>query len=403
MKFKTYRYRWVMLSVFMLITTINQLLWITYAAITSAAIDYYHVGNLQIGMLSMSFMIVFIFVSVPASWIIDKYGIKIGVGIGAVLTGVFGMLRSFVGNHYEWALAMQIGIAVGQPFLLNAITKLSARWFAHQERATATGLATLSMYIGPLAGMLLAPFLLKAQGFSGMMNTFGIVSIVGAIIFMIFSKEKPPTPPCHDFQEERSLVYDGLKDSLKNKNFITLLIIFFIGLGVFNSVTTWIEDIVRPRGFTPDDAGLTGGLMIIGGIIGALIMPYISDKIQKRKLFIIIALIGAFVGLAGITFAQNYALLMISSFVLGYFLLSAGPIGFQFGAEITYPASEGTSNGLLILAGQISGIGFIFGMEIMKNHVTGSMTKPLIVMLILSFMGFLLTFLLKESPFMKKQ
>lgn len=398
---KTYKYRWVMLGVFMLITTINQLLWITFAAITSAAVDYYSVGNMQVGMLSMCFMIVFIFVSVPASWIIDKYGIKIGVGIGAGLTGVFGMLRSLVGNNYELALVMQIGVAVGQPFLLNAITKLAARWFTHQERATATGLATLSMYIGPLAGMLLTPFLLKIQGFHGMMNTYGIISIVGALSFMLLSRDKPPTPPCHDFQEERSLVYDGLKDSLKNKNFITLLVIFFIGLGVFNSVTTWIEDIVKPRGFTPDDAGLTGGLMIIGGIIGALIMPYISDKIQKRKLFIIIALIGAFVGLAGITFAESYTVLLLSSFVLGYFLLSAGPIGFQYGAEITYPASEGTSNGLLILAGQISGIGFIFGMENMKSNLTGSMTKPLVVMLLLTFIGFLLTFKLNESPFMK--
>ena len=390
-----------MLGVFMLITTINQLLWITYAAITSAATAYYGVSDLQIGILSMSFMIVFIFVSVPASWVIDKYGIKIGVGIGAVLTGVFGLLRSVVGNNYEWALVMQIGIAIGQPFLLNAITKLAARWFTMEERATATGLATLSMYVGPLAGMLLTPFLLKLQGFAPMMNTYGIISAVGALVFLIFSREKPPTPPCHDFQEERSLVYDGLKDSLKNKNFITLLVVFFIGLGIFNSVTTWIEDIVKPRGFSTDDAGLTGGLMIIGGIIGALIMPYVSDKIQKRRLFIIIALIGATTGLAGVAFAENYALLMASSFVLGYFLLSAGPIGFQFGAEITHPASEGTSNGLLILAGQISGIGFIFGMEMMKDHTTGSMSKPLIIMIVLSFIGFLLTFLLKESPFMK--
>ena len=257
------------------------------------------------------------------------------------------------------------------------------------------------MYVGPLAGMLLTPFLLKLQGFAPMMNTYGIISAVGALVFLIFSREKPPTPPCHDFQAERSLDYDGLKDSLKNKNFITLLVVFFIGLGIFNSVTTWIEDIVKPRGFSTDDAGLTGGLMIIGGIIGALIMPYVSDKIQKRRLFIIIALIGATTGLAGVAFAENYALLMASSFVLGYFLLSAGPIGFQFGAEITHPASEGTSNGLLILAGQISGIGFIFGMEKMKDHTTGSMSMPLIIMIALSFIGFLLTFLLKESPFMK--
>lgn len=398
---RVYPYRWIMLSVFMLIIIVNQLLWITFAAITSAATIYYHVNNIQIGMLSMCFMIVFIFVSVPASWLIDKYGIKIGVGTGAVLTGVFGMMRALVGNNYEWLLIMQIGIAIGQPFLLNAITKLVARWFPLGERATGTGLATLSMYIGPLAGMLLTPYLVSLQGFDGMLYTYGICAVGAALIFLLFAKEKPHTPPCLAYQEERSLVYDGLRSTLRNRNFGWLMLIFFIGLGVFNSVTTWVEDIVKPRGFTPEDAGLTGGLMIIGGIFGALIMPYLSDKLQKRKIFIVIALIGASLGLTGVTFAENYSLLMLSAFVLGYFLLSAGPIGFQYGAEMTYPASEGTSNGLMILAGQISGIGFIYGMEYMKDGVTGSMTKPLAIMIALAVASVFFTFFLKESPFMK--
>ena len=398
--FKVYKYRWVMLSVYMLIIIVNQLLWITFAPITAASAQLYGVTDLEIGMLSMCFMIVFIFISVPASWIIDTYGIKIGVGIGAVLTGVFGLMRGMVGTNYQWLLVAQIGIAVGQPFLLNAITKIAARWFPIAERATASGLGTLAMYIGVLTGMLLTPYLTKIQGIEGMLYGYGVIAIIAALIFMLFSKERPRTAPCHAYQEERSLVYDGLKDTLQNKNFYWLLLIFFVGLGIFNSVTTWIEDILRPRGFTADEAGITGGIMIVGGILGALIMPVLSDKLRKRKLFIVIALAGAVLGLSGVTFAENYYVLLFSGFVLGYFLLSAGPIGFQYGAEITFPASEGTSNGLLILAGQISGIAFIFGMDSFKDKITGSMTQPLFIMIILTIFSLIVTTQLKESPFM---
>lgn len=157
--FKLYKYRWIMLAVYMFIVIVNQLLWITFAPITADSVQYFGVSELQIGMLSMCFMIVFIFVSIPASWIIDTYGIKIGVGIGAVLTGVFGMMRGIVATNYDLLLIAQIGIAVGQPFLLNAITKLAARWFPMTERATAAGLGTLAMYIGVLVGMLLTPYL----------------------------------------------------------------------------------------------------------------------------------------------------------------------------------------------------------------------------------------------------
>lgn len=400
--FKVYGIRWVMLSIYMLMVAANQLLWITFAPITGDATKYYGVSDLRIGILSMSFMIVYIAVSVPASWIIDKYGIRIGVGTGAVFTGVFGLLRAFAGTDYNLLLLAQIGIAIGQPFILNAITKLSARWFPIEERATAAGLGTLAMYIGILAGMTLTPYLTLGSGIDGMLYIYGIISVFIAVVFLLFLKERPPTPPCRADQEERSLVFDGFMQTLRTRDFIWLMIIFFIGLGVFNSVTTWIEDIMRPRGFTATQAGITGGLMIIGGIIGALIVPMLSDRYQKRVPFIILALFGSTLGLAGITFATSYWLLILSGMVLGFFLLSAGPVGFQYGAEITYPASEGTSNGMLLLMGQVSGIAFIFGMDSMKSSLTGSMTRSLVILIGLMVLSMLLSLRLKESTILSK-
>jgi cyanate permease len=224
-----------------------------------------------------------------------------------------------------------------------------------------------------------------------------LISILTAIIFLILIRERPLTAPCRPDQEERSLVFDGFKHTLRTKDFIILMIIFFIGLGVFNAVTTWIEDILLPRGFTATQAGITGGLMIIGGIIGALFIPILSDRKKKRTPFIVIALTGATIGLAGITFATSYWLLLVSGMVLGFFLLSSGPIGFQYGAEITYPASEGTSNGMLLLMGQISGIAFIFGMDSFKSPVTGSMTPSLVLLIGLMILSIFLSLILKES------
>ncbi len=395
--FKVYKYRWVMLLVYMFIVAVNQMLWITFAPITSDSAQYYHVSDIQIGILSMSFMIVFIVMSFPASWLIDKYGIRVGVGTGAVLTGVFGLLRGLVKDDYSLLLMAQIGIAVGQPFLLNAITKLAARWFPIKERATAAGLGTLSMYLGILIAMMLTPYLVLSEGISGVLYIYGIVAVIAAVLFLVFAKENPPTAPCRPDQEERSLVLDGLKDIFTNKRFYLLLLIFFIGLGIFNSVTTWIEDILKPRGFSATQAGIAGGLMIVGGVVGALIMPMLSDHYKKRVPFIIVALAGSTLGLAGITFFSNFTLVILSSILFGYFLLSAGPIGFQYGAEITFPVSEGTSNGLILLAGQISGIAFIFGMDAFKSPETGSMTTPLIYLIVLMAVATLTSFSLKES------
>jgi cyanate permease len=402
-EFKVYGIRWVMLTVYMVMVAVNQLLWITFAPITGEATKYYGVSDLRIGILSMCFMIVYIVVSIPASWIIDRFGIRIGVGIGAVFTGVFGLVRGFAGPDYNWLLMAQIGIAVGQPFILNAITKLAARWFPIEERATAAGLGTLAMYLGILLGMILTPYLIIGSGISGMLYIYGIISVITTVSFLILIKERPLTAPCRPDQEERSLVYDGFKQTLRTKDFILLMVIFFIGLGVFNAVTTWIEDILRPRGFSATQAGITGGLMIVGGIVGALFIPILSDKYKKRTPFIIIALTGATLGLTGITFATSYWLLLTSGMVLGFFLLSSGPIGFQYGAEITFPASEGTSNGMLLLMGQVSGIAFIFAMDSFKSAATGSMTRSLVILIGLMVLSILMSFRLKESIILSNQ
>ena len=275
--FKIYGYRWVVLVAFMFVISINQLLWITFAPITSSAAAFYGVSDLSIGLLSMCFMIVYIVVSIPASWVIDKFGIKIAVGIGVTLTGIFGLLRGLLSDNYTFVLLAQIGIAIGQPFILNAITTVSARWFPINERATAAGLGSLAMYIGIALGLVLTPYLTIQSQIGGMLLIYGIVSVIAVFVFFIFVKERPPSAPCLPGQEERSLVFDGLKNSLRMKNFILLLVIFFVGLGVFNAVTTWIEDIVRPRGFSIVQAGNIGGLMIWGGIIGAVVVPLISD------------------------------------------------------------------------------------------------------------------------------
>ena len=137
--------------------------------------------------------------------------------------------------------------------------------------------------------------------------------------------------------------------------------------------------------------------MIVGGIIGAVVLPMLSDRARTRTPYLRLAVIGATLGLVGLTFATSTWLLLVSAFVFGFFLLSAGPVGFQYGAEVTHPAPEGTSNGLLLLMGQISGIVFILGMDGLKAPDTGSMTVPLLVLIGLMALSLLLTTTLKEA------
>lgn len=397
---KVYGYRWVVLLVYFIINVLMQLQWITFAPITSGAVAFYNVPAIQIDLLSLIFMIVYLFVSFPASYIIDTWGIRIGIGIGAVLMGVFGFIKGFYGSSYGMVVIAQIGIAVGQPFVLNSITKVGVRWFPLHERATQAGISVLAQFLGIIIAMVLTPALFKMYGMEKMLMIYGIVTLAGAVIFLLLNKENPPTPPCPPGHDERIGVFAGMKHIFKQRDMIYLLLVFFIALGIFNAVTTWVEQIIGPRGFTITDAGITGALMMVGGIVGASILPVLSDKLRKRKPFLVISTLCAIPGLVGLTFAGSYIPLIASSFVFGFFLMAAGPIGFQYSAEICYPAPEATSQGLLMLAGQISGIIFIFGMDI-ASAGGASKTPAMVVFIALMIVSVFLCIKLKESKLVK--
>jgi MFS family permease len=399
--YKTYGYRWIVLLFFSLMQAAMQLLWITFAPITGDAAAFYEVTPLQIGFLSMIFMIVFIFVSIPASWAIDTFGIRKGVGSAVVLTGAFALVRGFMGDSYQWVVVSMIGIALMQPFVLNSITAMAARWFPLEERATAAGVGVLFQYIGIMIGMLATPLLTIRFGIPSTLKIYGIFCAVLSISFVIFVKDKPPTPP-DETDLERTSVFAGLKHIFKQRDMILLIILFFIGLGIFNAITTWIEQMIAPRGFSSVQAGTLGAVLMVGGIAGCFTIPPLSDKLRKRKMIIVLCVVLTLPGLIGLTFAANYALLLAAGFFMGFFFMSVGPVIYQYSAEISYPAPEATSQGLLTLSGQISGIIFIFGMDMFRSE-SGSMTPFLIVMIALAALNIILSAVLRESTMIEEQ
>jgi len=399
--FKVYPYRWVILAVFSLVNLTIQMLWICFAPITGPAAKFYGVSELQIGFLAMAFMIVYVPLSIPISWMIDSLGYRKAVSIGAILLGVFGLTRGVFAAHYSWVLLSTLGLAVAQPFLMNAISTVAAKWFPIQERATASGLVMVAIFIGIAIGQVTSPLLMLAYNIPTMMLIFGIATAASAVLFLIFTREAPPTPPCPEGQETRALMLDGLKNMLKMKDVWFLIILFLVGMGIFNGVSTWIEGIVRPRGFSITQAGDLGGFLLLGGIVGAAIFPILSDKLRKRKIFLQVGMVLAIPGLIGFTFATQFWVLVVSMLSLGFFLMSLAPIGFQYAAEITYPAPEGTSNGLMNLAGQVSVV-FIYIMQAMKS-ADGSFTLSLVFLIAPMILCSLMILAMTESTFLGSQ
>jgi FLVCR family MFS transporter 7 len=407
--YRVYKYRWLILAAIMPIIISTQIFWLSLSPVASLAEVYYPgAGSLGISMFAMSYFIMFVVFTFPASWVIDKYGYRASLIIGAAGTAVFGVLRAVFATDFTLALVFQFCVAACQPFLLNISTKVPANWFPVSERSTAAGLLTMAQYLGFIVPMVLSPILVDPSGLGDalknnpaqiaipeMFKVYAIIAVVCAIVAIVLTKERPPIPPGPEAEKE-DLSLKSMGRLFKNGAFGYVMLIVFISMGVFNTLLTEIESILGPRGITSDEAGLVGAVFVICGVIGAFVLPMISDKKLVRTPLFITAITALVPLYLGITFLSGFALLCIAAGLAGFAIMGVAPILFQHGAEVAYPVKEGTSFGVIILMGQVSGTLFVLLYEWL-NGATHSILLPMLVFIGLSALQIPFVVRMKES------
>lgn len=368
--YRVYPYRWVVLAIYGLATAVIQLMWTTFFSITTEAWQFYGfadavAGENAISLLSIIFMAGMIVLSIPVMAAFEKYGFKKAVGFGVVLTGICALVRGFWGGSYTVVVIATVGFAIAQPFILNSPGLVAGKWFPENERATANSVGLLCSYVGMCIGLLLTPVLLEAgMDIKTMLIVYGALGAVTALLFVLLVKEKPPTPPCPEEAAVRDSFRDGMRGAMKKKDFVLALVVFFCMFGIFNTFFTMIEPILRKLSGEAVDAtqvGIIGVVILVTGVVGSLILSMISDKDkrQRRLPYAIGANIIGIVGLVLFILAKNFALMLIAGVLYGFFIVGAAPLVLTFSAEAAYPTSEGTSEGLLMWAGNVAGVVFL--------------------------------------------
>jgi sugar phosphate permease len=395
-EYKSYRYRWVVLAVYMYISALTQLYWLNFAAIETFVEERFSITASSVMWFTLVFPLVQVLLSMPAGMVIDKKGFKYGVGIGALFTGVFAMLRLVNTDSFTVLLISQIGIAIGQPFVLNGVTKLVVTWFPQKEEGTAVGLGSLALLVGMMVGLGATPALVQFLGFERMLLIYGILGIVGILLFFSLVKPRPATPPREIEVQQEITGWQGIKHILKMRDFVILGFIALIGIGVFNGLATWLEKILNELHQIPmTDAGIVSAILVLSGIVGCIIIPLVSDKIMRRKPFLLLASAVGTVSIIALMVAKGYAANIVNAVFLGFFLISALPIMLTMSAEITGARFAGISVGYLQLLGNAAAVAIVPIMESMHG-ITGQYILPLAFIAGLLGISFILAMLIRE-------
>ena len=395
--YKAYRYRWVILAAYMYVAALTQLYWLNFSSIDTYIEENLHISAFSTGLLALVFPLTYVLLSLPSGMIIDKKGFKYSVGIGAIFTGVFSMIRIIDPYSYPLLLISQIGISIGQPFVLNGITKLVVTWFPRKEEATAVGLGSLALFIGMVVGLGVTPSLVDSLGLKSMLLIYGITGIAGTLLFFLLVRSKPPTPAREAKEEEKISIREGLKSILRIRDFVILGFVALIGIGVFNGLATWLEKILNEmHHISMVDAGTISSVLVFSGMLGCVAIPIVSDRIKKRKPFLILASLVGAICITVLMFESGFVGNMVNGIVLGFFLLSALPIMLTMSIEITGEKYAGISVAYLQLLGNGAAVAIVPLMEILRS-VRGEYILPLVFIAVLLVIAVVMAIRIRET------
>ncbi|XP_059476348.1 heme transporter FLVCR1 isoform X2 [Neocloeon triangulifer] len=379
-EYKVYKRRWLVLALFVLYSASNSMQWIQYSIIADVINRYYGVSFLTIDWTSMIYMITYIPLIFPASWILTKKGLRFTTLVGSLGTCVGAWIKvlSVAPDRFWVSFVGQTIVAVSQVFILSVPSRLAAVWFGPKQVSSACAIGVFGNQLGVATGFLLPPLLVKnqeaieniGQDLSVMFYGVAIFTTILFAFLVIFFKAEPPTAPSAAMANRNN---EGSEESprefiqtlgrlFKNWGYILLLLSYGINVGVFYALSTLLNQVVLAHfEGAGSDAGNIGVSIVIAGMLGSLVCGIVLDKTHKFKettlLVYVFSLLGMIVYSATLG-AGHIAIVYVTAAALGFFMTGYLPVGFEFGAELTYPEAEGTSAGILNAFAQIFGVVF---------------------------------------------
>jgi MFS family permease len=351
--------RWAILTVYAVLAACTQLLWLTFAAIDTDSAQVLHVDVGTVGDLAAIFPFIYVVLALPVGrWLDARFAHALA--IGALLTGGGAIIRVLAPSSFAVQLAGQVVIAAGQPFVLNSITKVAARYFPQQERATAVSIGSVALFVGILASVLIAAPLYSAGGLGLVLTVEAVPSVIGAALMLVVLRVPAIYP------DDASTAV-SMRRLIRDRFMWLLAGLVFIGMGIYNAVATWLQPVLANFG----EGGAAGNLIAVltaGGIVGAAILPPIVAARNQRRAMLIAALAFSAVAFAATDVRHEVLWLGVWLFATGFAIMACLPVVLDWSAIHAGMAREGAAAGFLLMAGNLGGVVLVLVIQVVMGN-----------------------------------
>jgi predicted MFS family arabinose efflux permease len=338
------RSRWAVLAAFAVVGAVTQLLWLTYAPVTTAAARHYGVSEAAIGWLANVFPLWYVVLAVPTGLALDRW-LRPTLALGAILTALGACVR-LAGDEFGAALAGQTLVAIAQPLVVTATSAVPARYLRPEDRPKGIAAASASTFAGMIAAFLLG----TVVSLHTALVVGAVAAVLAAGVLLVALRARPGFLP--------ELAPAGLRDfrdAWRNPVVRRMCLLVPIPFGTFTALTTWGQPLLEPAGVSADQAGLLLLINVTAGVVGCAVVPVWAAARSRQRQAVLAGVLATVAGCLLLGFAPGLGTGLVSFVVIGVLLLPALPIVLEISERASGPAA-GIAAGLVWLAGQLGAL-----------------------------------------------
>ncbi|XP_024245446.1 solute carrier family 49 member 4 [Oncorhynchus tshawytscha] len=387
---RVYGRRWLVLTLFSLLAFMQGMVWNTWGPIQNSAIHAYDFAKSDIAVLVLwgpvGFTPWLLFM-----WLMDKKGLRASLLLSVFFMVMGAALRSVPVPDLQlrrWLIhGGQLLNGLAGPTIMSAGPLLSTTWFAPDQRATATAVASLVSYLGAACSFIVGPLLVPAPNDTTRVMVaravvatdtqinhirdriqlvlyaeLGVVAVLFAAVLFYFPS-RPPRPPSVAAASQRLRYSSSICRLLSNFRFLMIALAYAVPTGVVAGWSGVLDMILTPARVSQVDAGWIGFWSVVGGCVFGVAMARFADSIRGMlKLILVLMMAGASLASTWFTLTcltrlthlpSTAATLYTSCIVLGIFINSSVPIFFELLIETVYPVPEGITCGVVTFLGNL--------------------------------------------------
>lgn len=312
----------------------------------------FSISNFELGAISSFFFLGYAISQIPAGLIISKKGTRTIVSVAILGFSIVTFLMGHVVSAIMLlVLRLLLGLAEG-PAPVGMTTTINS-WFPRREKATATGLYIASTQFAPIIAPIAAAVLATNFGWRSVFLWFALPGILMAGVWFLVVRGTPEESSHVSKAELEEIRNDesgseqsagqkslGLLDKIIRYQPVATLdtnakvlrswgiwgdmLAYFFMNNVLYGMLTWIPSYLTvARHYSIIKMGFVAAAPSVGGLIGAVIGGWVSDKIflgRRKPTMLLTALATAIMMVVLIRAPQNTAAVTASLMLAGFFL-----------------------------------------------------------------------------------